>query len=684
MLRAELNSNRNERGVALITALLCTTLMLGLGLAAVMSTTVDTVTTKSHRLGEQSFFVADAGVGVTRRALVAALQEKVDAIRATGTSAYYKDQPAAKTGDFPDVQVLPPLDQNSAFYSDLYATTRTKASLSARDKRFSDINGARFTVNQVQLTSASISLTTPSSGTSTEVAVYRYWIQVTGSTQGGGSATVNETGQITTNIYLRDDSVPSAGNRAFSFSGFGAFFDNGDSNANSFLAAGTFTGPVHTNTHFSFSTSRNVTFRNLVSQVDDYIRVDSTNFNQGHKAIPTKDQTGIDISSEGYKQTSAVPLPENNFSQEYAVINSTGITDLGTDGKPIDPPAAYAKDSKGDDKAVFDASGRVTAETLAANLRNASNAQPTISAGKLSNGVYVPSSDGSSITGAGIYIKGNADDIKLYTQNGDQYYVVKQGSTTTTITVSTKNNTTTIASGSKTKTFTGVPTDRSERTDKMDTSHDQPGASLFVDGNINSLRGGYDENTGSTFAALASDTRLTITAQGDISVTGDIKYASPVANSDGSPVSNINSVKNVLGIFTNDGNVNLAPNSKYLAGNGLSMEINAAIVAFNSNKSNDGGAIEGSITYTGSSSPGSSDKWKLVGSRVQASINNIGYSNRDIFFDTRFSGGKFRPPFFPGTNYTLSEPAPSPTPVVTITSADSPYPVGMSWFRENN
>jgi len=113
------------------------------------------------------------------------------------------------------------------------------------------------------------------------------------------------------------------------------------------------------------------------------------------------------------------------------------------------------------------------------------------------------------------------------------------------------------------------------------------------------------------------------------------------------------------------------------------MEMNAAVVTFNGKTANDSGAIEGSITYSSSaSSPGTNDRWKLVGSRVQSKINNIGYGFRDIFYDKRFSGGKFSPPFFPGTTYTLGPPAVPET--ITVTSIDAPAPTAMSWFRDNN
>jgi hypothetical protein len=274
-------------------------------------------------------------------------------------------------------------------------------------------------------------------------------------------------------------------------------------------------------------------------------------------------------------------------------------------------------------------------------------------------------------------VQGSVDDLQLYAETaGDQYVVVTQGTKVTTIRTNYAAQTTTISTNSPnaSKTFTGV------FTDKSDPNNIQAGVSLFVNGSINSLRGGTNGST--TKAAIAPNTRMTLTAQRDITVTGDIKYANQVANLDGSSVSNIGSIKNVLGIFTNDGNMNLAPNSSYVGGSGLSLEINAAVITFNSNTSNDNsGEIEGSITYTGSTDPGTNDRWRLVGSRVQSKINNIGYNYRDIFFDQRFSGGSFSPPFFPGTTYSLVPAVPTDMDIVDMTA---PFPTAMSWFRDNN
>jgi hypothetical protein len=684
-LKGDLN---DERGIALVTTLLVMTMLLALGMAVVFSSTTDTVTTRSQRVGEIAFYAADTGVSIARRALETALAEEIAKISG-GTATYGQNGGAyysvnASGGGFPDVYVIPDPDivPDYQFYTNVYARTNQLIANAKADSAFSttkNINRTEFVAAISKLT-GSVDPIDRTKTNPVQAIKFRYSIKVTGSTDAGGSSTVNEVGRISVNVTLGSASVPGTG-RDFSFSGFGAFFDNGDTAANSALAAGTFSGPVHTNTHFAFLSNRSVAFRDIVSQVDSYIRYDSSDFSQGHINIPNKDMTGIDISSQGYQKTGMVPLPPNNFSQEYAVINGTGITDRRLDGTPVDPPAAMPLDILGNLLPIFDPiTGRVTPVALALNLRDSQNKTPSASVGKLGggDGVYIASGDGSTITGAGIYVQGDATDIQLYASGADQVYAIKQkNNKVTTITVNYANNRTTIADSSgKTSTFTGVPTDKS------DPKNLRPGASLFVTGNINSLRGGFDSTTGRNVSALAPKTALTVTAQGDITITGDLKYSNPVLDSQGLPVQNFNTVQNVLGIFTNNGNVNLAPNPSYDTSGGLTLEVNAAIAAFNADTSDDAGAIEGSITYTGGTAPGSSDKWTLMGSRVQAKINNIGYANRNIYFDVRFSGGTFRPPFFPGTNYSLGKP--SGLAVISVTNVNDPKPVGVSWYRENN
>ena len=543
------------------------------------------------------------------------------------------------------------------------------ATVAARAQKLDQTNGSKFTVEYSPF-SGTITKQVNDQFNAVEHITLRYSIKVTGTTSGGGSATVHESGLLSTTLTLE---ATGNGSRNFKFSGFGAFFDNGDTQANAPLANGTFSGPVHTNTHFAFLSSRSVTFRNVVSQVDAKIRYDDTSTTTPNKNIPPPSLTGITLSSDGYKTTTAVPLPTNNFSQEYAVINGTGIIDKKSDGTPVDPPGNVPRDNHGDPIPVFESSGRVSVDILVANLRDEDNNPPGKHGQDLDDGVYV-SADGSNINGAGIYVEGNVTDLQLYADtNGDQVYVIQQGSKTTTVRTNYTTKKTTISANGDSKTFDGV------FTDKSDPTNPKVGVSLFVDGSINSLRGGRTSSMDRP--AIASKTKLTITAQSDITVTGDLTYANQVVDDNGNKVSNIDSIENVFGIFTNDGNMNLAPNTSFVDGPGRSLEIDAAVITFNKDTTNDGGAIKGSIVYTGATAPGTNDRWKLIGSRVQSKINTIGFNYRDIFFDPRFSGGTFSPPFFPGTTYQILKPVAKD---VDITLVDTPFPTAMSWFRDNN
>ncbi len=670
--------------MALITALLTMAILLALGMAIVFSATTDTVTTKSQRVGEQAFFIADAGIGIARRALAQAFGEELNKIQ-TGETGFYSGPTSAGANQFPDVQVIPNPDGtwNIPFYARVKARAEALIRDQARDQLFDQLNGSSFQVNFSPLAGTQPGLQKSSQNLAVQSIVFAYSLQVVGTTTAGGSATVDETGRISAVVTLTNG-PPSGGPRDFSFSGFGAFFDVGDdpNHPEYVLVPGTFSGPVHTNTHFAFYTPWQYNFRNIISQVDPNIR----DYQRGMVAIPQSDYYGIHLSSEGYKQTSKVPLPTNEFSQEYAVINATGIVDTYPDGTPVDPPAVMPKDGSGNPLPIFGASGRVTAEALAANLRSVANTSPAVSGGSLAQGVYISSGDGSTITGAGIYVQGTADDVQLYADNkggpasqADQVYVVTQGSTTTTIRVNYSANTTTISSGATSRTYTGVPMDR------QDPNNPRSGASLYVNGGITSLRGGKDSSNNR--AAIASQTALTITAQRSIKVTGDLKYADPVVNSDGTPVSNISSVSNVLGLFTNDGNIYLDAKTNYVS-SGLSIEIDAANAVFNSDTSNDSQAPktgqEGGITTwygSGHSTPSSSDRIRLVGSDVEKNNSLVDYYNGDTYFDVRFSGGTFRPPFFPGTNYSLGSPPVAN--VVQVSNIAAPATTARSWKREN-
>lgn len=316
-----------------------------------------------------------------------------------------------------------------------------------------------------------------------------------------------------------------------------------------------------------------------------------------------------------------MPLPQNNYSQELAVVNGSGYAGSG-------------------DSDTVDGNGRVTPDALSGGLANVHGEPAPKTTTGVAPGVYVASIDGTEITGGGFYVSGDAQ-VSLSVVGNDQVITIDQGGQTSTITVDFDGNQTTLSSGGISRSFGGVPMDSS-----LGPSQSRPGISLFVNGSVTSLAGpaAVDGNTG---PALAPDAALTITAQRHVTITGDLKYSDPIVASDGTPLPRANQNRSVLGIFTNDGNVILQPDSTRTSGIGANLEINAAVAAFNSNTRNDGGRTEGAIIY-GDGTPQAGSTLRIVGARIQSNIANIKYRKRSIFFDPRLDGGQFAPPFFPG------------------------------------
>jgi len=170
---------------------------------------------------------------------------------------------------------------------------------------------------------------------------------------------------------------------------------------------------------------------------------------------------------------------------------------------------------------------------------------------------------------------------------------------------------------------------------------DRDATMLYVDGNITSLSGPATANTA---GGIQNDTALTITANGSVTVTGDVKYVTePVSTAQNqvpnSPADTLipgNDYGQVLGIFTATGNVNLQ--NGQASGN---LEIDASIATISATGS-------GGIVNTGAGI----NTLNIIGGRIQNTIQNIGATTRNVFFDRRFSAGGFSPPWFPATTVT--------------------------------
>lgn len=590
---------RRERGAALITTLLCMTLLYALALALLLSTTTDTLISGSYKASEEAFFAADAGIAVGRRAIRSALATQIQLIANNPARAYNLDS-----------QVLP--DSTSAPSAAFFQAVKQQTlELANAEKRSRLPNDSQYQIDILAFEGGPTGNPIRNPRNGLESYAFTYTIRSRGRSASGAYTEVVERGLLQTQL------TASAKPTRQPYSTYGTFFDRGDPDGGLVLVSGTFTGPVHTNSHFSFSSDNTVTFKGKVTQADDYIIYDGAS-----EPIPPSGKDGILVSENAYRRDKSVPLPQNNYQQEIAVLNGSGYS---TD---IDPE-------------MLDGNGRATADALA-NFLSDAKGSPDRSGGDIAPGVYIASSDSASVTGGGIYVNGDAE-IQLSTVGANQVFEIKVGASTSTVTIDYTAQTTTLTTGGSSRTFTGVPTD----TTLGQGNKAHPGISLFVDGSIKALSGPPAVD-GQTAPAISSQTAMTITAQRNIRITGDLKYADPVVGPDGSPLPGANQVESALGIFTNDGNIELAPDGVHSNGNNLSLEIHAAMAAFNAKKNNDGDHIEGAILFAPGMTLPRSARLTIVGARLQSNIANIKYRNRAVYYDPRFAGGNFAPPFFPG------------------------------------
>ena len=269
----------------------------------------------------------------------------------------------------------------------------------------------------------------------------------------------------------------------------------------------------------------------------------------------------------------------------------------------------------------------------------------------------------------------------------------KSGSaTTTTITVDPVANTTTVktVTGSTTTnlTLSGVPQDvlgsalpASESAEAPPTfpGTTTPAATeIYVDGNV-SVTGP------SSGAAVQNNSMVAVTANGNITQTGNLLYAEePVTTSanqvvtnsspaccSGDPMdtvipgyTNNQSMNQVLGLYTAVGQFQLSPSSS-----NANIETDgtiAAITASPTGCTNGAGCSNGDIA-----TPGNSVKtWTNVGGRSESSINTVSISTGNVYYDQRFkTRGNFAPPFFPQTTILAQDVTGASTtaPVVNIT-----------------
>ena len=352
---------------------------------------------------------------------------------------------------------------------------------------------------------------------------YAYSVTAIGQVQNSEQQSITDSGQLLINI-----SVSPAGPTTTSFSAWGMFIDQANECDGTTLVPGTITGPVFTNGGFTFTPST-------------YIFTDNVGFGDSTAGYsPTNGGACTDYAGPAYtdnvsgnKQTIApqfngasgfcnfqahITPPANSISQAFAVLDGvgTGVNGGAVGSLPTAAPtnaqlaAALANPSTG----AYPSAGTSTGVFM-----------PYVAAGATlpSGGTCAPPTGTSKcMTGGGIYVQGNAASVTL-TASGSvaqptQVFTIVQGGVTSTITENMAANTTTFTTGGATTIISGVPQNLTP------TQTPSPETMVYVNGNIGSGNTGLS-GPGAGIPAVQNNYEVTVTANGNITITGDILYA---------------------------------------------------------------------------------------------------------------------------------------------------------------
>ncbi|MBZ5503938.1 MAG: hypothetical protein LAO78_00500 [Acidobacteriia bacterium] len=591
-------AGKNERGIALITTLLILMLMTALILAMVFSVRSDMLMNGYYRNFRGSFYAADSGLNAARTYL------RNQVVAAIPASFSVTQQPIA-LGTDATVQA----NLNSAFGGSYQTFTSQGQASNSWPGRYK-VTGT-FVLNPTNgcsVLGGGGTCQAPTGAVTGYRYIFNYTLESIGQAQSTQATTLTDRGSVTVNVTLKPV------NSTTSFAAWGLFVDQWSICDGTSFVPGTISGPVFSNDSFNFGTTGSYIFTDTVTlhnakagyQFNNKCdQVAAASDKLGGQTIAPTFEAGLSLGQP------AIPLPANDYNQERAVLDGKGDSN-----SPV---------SKSDlHNSVMDIN---------------KNAYPNSGA---SSGVFLPYSiqNGQpTFNGGGIYVEGSAT-VTLSTATGannspQQIFTIKQGSTTTKVTVDVLNNLTTVNSGSTTLNITGVP----QMVDPV-TNATSPATMLYANGSITSLSG-----PGQGLPAIQDHSAVTITAAQNVAITGDVLYKTePVTMTQnqipGQPADTLipgNDKGQVLGIFTATGDIQL--NNQQANGN---LEVDAALASIS--QGGTGGLINvGAHINT----------LTIVGGRITNKLKAGNTTTRNQYFDRRFSQNGFAPPWFPSTTVTL-------------------------------
>jgi len=619
-----------ERGVALVITLLLLFLLSIIGLAAVLSASSDLLINGYYSNYRGSFYAADSGLNIVRQDVYNQLN---NAFTTTYTSFVYPPPAGVnalagsvlssiqqKYGGGEPCPINPTTPPSIANSTTCYLNAGVGANSWQESFQLKNV-----TLNMISATPGYVGSTNPAEPTSVNY-VYSYTMTVVGSAMGSEQSTINESGSF--NVYTAG--IPASYNASFAI--YGAFVTNWNPCTLGWLVPGTMTGTMFTDGSWGFGSGTYI-FTDPVGQADADASwwVDGCWESTGSsftapdgEIVAPQFQAGFSVGQP------SIPQPQNSYSQEWAAIDGIGINE-----NPAQP-------------------GPTQLNEYMKTVAGAAYPNPATGA----NGVYLnystnPITNQLTINGGGLYVEGNAQ-INLSTSGASaQVIQITQGTVVTTMTVDPVANTTVVSSRTGTGPVTtislsGVPTNSS-------LNPPQAGTMVYVDGTITSMSG-----PGEGVGAIQDGSALTITALGDINITGDVIYKSePVTMTQnqipGTPVATLipgNDHNQDLGLFTANGSIILS--SPYPDDN-LQVDGSQAVIGNSCSSSSCGFYVNGCI-----------NTFNNVGGQIQTNIFGACLNTENTYYDRRYTSRvNFAPPWFPSTTITNNASTTTVAPQVT-------------------
>ncbi|MBZ5535279.1 MAG: pilus assembly PilX N-terminal domain-containing protein [Acidobacteriia bacterium] len=620
--------------MALITALIFLGVAMLLGLSILLTTSSDVFLSSSMRNTKTAFYAADAGVSVMRKTLVDALKAQTPA---SGTSANTvfdcSDDPTSAFNKLILNAALANAGNGSQQTVSSYSSYGDSAAAFTIDTRSDGAQPRTFfkCINRGKVTPVPI----PPDASHNETYNFAYQITSNGTSGGLASSTVIEQGTISYNFNV------NVSQPLYFLSGFGMLLNNFDPhNPPGPLPSGRYTGPAHTNGEWGFTNDPPgyYEFTDQISSVSPnayYVFAGPPPFSEDVPKSTDTHTTGriapiYDAGSGVNFGAASVQFPTDSSNQLHAVIDGSGYNA----SSPFAPQAGLSDPDF---------------QTAMHNTLVAANSSPYNGA----NGVYIPVSvsrdrNGNPLSwqtrGGGIFVNGNVDNLTLDARTpGLQIYIIVQGGLTTTLTYNLNARTTTIQSGASSFTAPGLPTNNLPFRSPGQRTSPATSISFYVNGSISSMHGPVDASgqqlndavTKLPMPGVQDGAAVTITATGDVEVTGSVLYRSaPVTTAPANTAGTLipaNDYGQALGIYSQTGNIYL--NVDHIPSHNI--EVDAALAA-----------VHGTVTWSGTTRP---PNVTIIGGRVQNQPGSMGIQNT-VLFDRRFGAGLYAPPFFPYIN----------------------------------